>query len=135
MTLHACPRWLKTRSQPVGINDVVTGLAFAATMTPDASVLFDLPGPEILTAREILERIASSTGGWQPLMLEVPLLSPRVSSLWLRFITSAEYSVARELVAGLTSDLLAKKPSLWSHIDGFELTRFDAAMRLTLADN
>jgi uncharacterized protein YbjT (DUF2867 family) len=128
------PRWLKTRSQPVAIGDVVAGLVFAASMTPHASALFDLPGPEILSAREILERIASSKGR-KPLMVEVPLLSPRVSSLWLRFVTSAEYSVARELVAGLTSDLIARHPSLWSRIDGFEPTRFDDAMRLALADD
>ena len=48
-----------------------------------------------------------------PRMVEVPLLSPRLSSLWVRFVTRAQWSVAREVVVGLTEDLLARDDRFW----------------------
>lgn len=125
------PQWLKTRSQPVAIDDVVAALVHAAGLEPNASMVYDLPGPEIVTAREILERIANERGS-HPFMLEVPFLNPKVSSYWVRFVTSADYTVARELVQGLTSDLLASNPPLWSHMEGFVPTAFDDAMKQAL---
>jgi uncharacterized protein YbjT (DUF2867 family) len=121
------PQWLKTRSEPVAIDDVVAALTFAAGMSPGSSTVYDLPGPDVVTARAILERIAAAKGA-RPLMIEVPLLTPRLSSYWLRFVTRADYRIARELVAGLTSDLLARHETLWSKMPGFRPTSFDDAM-------
>ena len=77
-----------------------------------AAPSYDLPGPQMLSGREILEETALMLGLPQPHMVEVPLLTPRLSSLWVRFVTRARWSVARELVLGLTSDLLAARRSL-----------------------
>ena len=126
------PQWLKTRSQPVAIADVVAALTFACGQTVTHSEVFDLPGPETVTAREILERIAAARGS-RPIMVDVPLLSPRVSSYWLRFVTRADYRVARELIAGLTSDLLATQPELWDRMEGFTRTPFNDAVRAAMA--
>ena len=56
------PQWLKTRSEPVAIDDVVAALTFAAGMSPGSSTVYDLPGPDVVTARAILERIAAAKG-------------------------------------------------------------------------
>lgn len=122
------PQWLKTRSEPVSIDDVVAALTFATQMRPEASAIYDLPGPDVVTARAILERIAAAKGA-RPFMVEVPFLTPRLSSYWLRFVTRADYQIARELVAGLTSDLLARHPTLWSKMPGFVPTPFEQAMQ------
>jgi len=121
------PQWLKTRSQPVAIDDVVAAVAFAVGQPTDTSRICDLPGPEVMSAREILERIAGAKG-CHPLMVEVPFLTPRLSSYWLRFTTRADYGIARELIAGLTSDLIARHPVLWEQMEQFELTPFEQAM-------
>lgn len=121
------PQWLKTRSQPVAIDDVVEALTFAVGRSISSSHVYDLPGPEVMSAREILERIAGARG-YRPLMVEVPFLTPRLSSYWLRFVTRADYRVARELIAGLTSDLIARHPVLWAQMDHFVVTSFDQAM-------
>ena len=121
------PQWLKTRSEPVAINDVVAALSFSVGMTPERTVVYDLPGPDIVTSRSILERIAAANGS-HPWMVEVPFLTPRLSSYWLRFVTRADYQIARELVAGLTSDLLARHPTLWEKMPAFVPTPFDEAM-------
>jgi len=52
--------------------------------------------------------------GRRPILLEVPLVTPRLSSHWIRLVTRADYKLARELVEGLTSDLLATRPGYWA---------------------
>ena len=125
------PQWLKTRSQPVDIHDVAAALTHAAGRSLSHSAIRDLPGPEVLTAREILEHIAAERGS-NPLMLEVPFLSPRISSYWLRLVTRADYAVARELIEGLTSDLLATQPEIWPEMPTHERTPLNRAMRRAL---
>ncbi len=125
------PQWLRTRSQPVAIEDVVHALSFAAGLQPEASAVYDIPGPETVTAREILERIAELRGA-HPWMLEVPFLSPRISGYWLRLVTRADYGVARELIEGLTSDLLAANPELWAQMPEHCRVPLPEAMRRAL---
>jgi len=107
------PRWLKSRTQPVAIDDVVIALVRALELPLTESVWFDIPGPVTLSGKEILEETARVLGLEPPRMLEVPLLSPRLSSLWVRFVTRAQWSVAREVVVGLTEDLLAQDDRFW----------------------
>jgi uncharacterized protein YbjT (DUF2867 family) len=127
------PRWLRSRTRPVALDDVVAALAAAADLPLAASAWFDLPGPEILTGRQILERIASLQGR-RILVIEVPLLSPRLSALWLRVVTRADFAVARELVLGLGGDLLPKDDRFWSLIGHTRLIAFDEAARRALAE-
>jgi hypothetical protein len=65
-------------------------------------------------------------------MVDVPLLSPHLSSLWVRFVTRAQWSVAREVVVGLTQDLLAADDRFWRLIDHPHRLPFAAAARLAL---
>ena len=95
-----------------------------------ASAWFDLPGPVTLSGKEILEETARVMGLEHPRMIEVPLLSPHLSSLWVRFVTRAKWSVAREVVIGLTEDLLAADDRFWRLIDHPDRLPFaDAARR------
>ena len=65
-------------------------------------------------------------------MVRVPILSPRLSALWLKFVTGAEYAVARELVLGLADDLLPKDARYWALIGHHGLTTFEAAAKHAL---
>ncbi len=107
------PRWLQNRSQPIAVADVVFALVRSLELAPDVSGVFDLPGPETLTGEELLKRIAALLGR-RPYTLRVPLLTPRLSSYWLKLITRADFGIAQELVAGLTSDLVAQNELFWS---------------------
>jgi uncharacterized protein YbjT (DUF2867 family) len=80
------PKWLGTRSQPIGIDDVAHGIVAALELPIEAAGVHDLPGPEVLTAKEILLRIAALRGT-RPITFDVPILSPRLSSYWLKFVT------------------------------------------------
>jgi uncharacterized protein YbjT (DUF2867 family) len=127
------PRWLKSRTQPVAIDDVVIALVRALALPVEASAWFDLPGPETLSGQEILAEAARVMGLRHPRTLEVPLLSPRLSSLWVHFVTRAKWSVAREVVIGLTQDLLARDDRFWRLIDHPNRLPFAEAARRALA--
>lgn len=128
------PRWLKSRTQPVAIADVTTALVRSLDLVVDGSAWFDVPGPETLSGRDILERTAAALGVRTPVMIEVPFLSPRLSSHWVRFVTRAEWSVAREVVVGLKTDLLAHDDRFWRLIDHTRLLTFAEAARLAIED-
>lgn len=92
------PRWLKSRTQPVAIDDVVISLVRALELPLTKNAWFDIPGPVTLSGKAILEETARVMGLRAPHMFGLPLLSPRLSSLWVRFVTRAQWSVAREVV-------------------------------------
>ncbi len=128
------PRWLESRTQPVAIADVTTALVRSLDLAIDGSEWFDVPGPETLSGREILVRTAAALEVRHPIMIEVPFLSPRLSSHWVRFVTRAEWSVAREVVVGLKTDLLAHDNRFWGLIKHGPLLTFDEAARLAIED-
>lgn len=126
------PRWLKSRTQPVAIDDVVIALVRALELPAAASAWYDIPGPDSLSGVQIIEETARVMGLRHPRMVDVPLLSPRLSSLWVRFVTRARWSVAREVVVGLTEDLLAADDHFWERIDHPHRRGFAEAARLAL---
>jgi hypothetical protein len=100
----------------VAVDDAVAALVAGLTLPLQGSAAFDLPGPQALTGRAILEQTARVLGLRRPRVVEVPLLSPWLSSQWVRLVTRADWPVARELVLGLTSDLLARDDRYWAAI-------------------
>lgn len=124
------PRWMASRSSPIAVGDVVEALVAAISDPTKESVAFDLPGPEVLPAREILERV-SKMAGFRAVMIPVPVLSPSLSVRWLRFVSRADYGIASQLVAGLTSDMIPKSPGYWARM-GREPTPLDEAIRAAL---
>lgn len=126
------PRWLKSRTEPVAIDDVVAALVGAIKMKAAVSAWFDIPGPQSLSGKEILEQTARVMELRQPRMVSVPLLTPRLSSLWLRLMTRAQWSIAREVVVGLAEDLLATDGHFWDLIEHSQRLTFAEAARRAL---
>ena len=132
LPLMVLPRWLKSRTEPVAIDDIVAALLGALDAQVEHSAWFGVPGPDILSGREILERTADALCARRPLMIQVPLLSPQLSSHWVRFVTRADWSVAREVVVGLTEDLLSPDANFWRLIGHTQLLDFDESARRAL---
>jgi uncharacterized protein YbjT (DUF2867 family) len=120
------PKWMKSRTRPVALDDVVFALVAAAALPLAESAWFDIPGPEILSGRQILEHIAALRGR-RIVAVEVPFLTPQLSALWLRLVTRTDFSLARELVLGLGEDVLPKDGRFWQLIDHPALLPFDEA--------
>lgn len=127
------PSWLQNRSQPIAIDDVIAALVRAVALEPEVRGVFDLPGPETLSGEDILRRIARLIGV-RPYAVRVPVLTPRLSSYWLKLITGADFHVAQELVEGLTSDLVARNRQFWQHLPDYVPTSFDAAAQKAMAE-
>ncbi len=109
------PRWLRSRTCPVALDDVIVALCRAADVPLAHSEWFDIPGPDTLSGREILQQIAALAGR-KIHAVEVPLLTPKLSALWLRLVTSTDFALARELVLGLTDDILPRDARYWELI-------------------
>ncbi len=130
------PAWARSRTRPVAIEDVVAALVAALDAPlPPGGVVADLPGPEVLTVEEILVRVAALRGRALP-ALHAPLPAPRLSMMWLKLVSDADWRVVRELVQGLEHDLLPEEgtgTSFFERIGRRQLVPFDEAARRALA--
>jgi len=127
------PKWLKSKTQPVAVADIGEAIAHAVQMPLRGSEVFTVPGPESLSGEEILLRTAGLLGH-QPKVYTVPLVTPRMSSYWIRLVTRANPHLARELVEGLRSDIVSEGNEIWKTMPTFTLTPFDEAVRAALRE-
>jgi uncharacterized protein YbjT (DUF2867 family) len=127
-----CPRWVTTKTQPIALADVVRHLAGVGGRDEALGEAYDAAGPEVMTYREMIERVARLRGR-RPLIVEVPLLTPRLSSLWLHLVTPVKAGVARPLVDGLRTETVAHDERIRGLVP-FELTSFDEAARTAFAE-
>jgi uncharacterized protein YbjT (DUF2867 family) len=130
LPVMVCPRWVRTRTQPIALQDVARYLAGVAGRGDALERTFDVAGPEVMTCRDMILRIGDLRGR-RPLIVEVPVLTPRLSSLWLHLVTPVQAGVARELVDGLRTETVARENEIAALVP-FEPTPFDEAARTAL---
>ncbi len=131
LPLMIAPKWVSMPTQPIALADVVAYLAGVAGHRETIGETFDLGGPEALTYREMIELIGRLRGH-EPRIIEVPVLSPRLSSYWLHLVTPVRASVARPLVEGLRNPTLARDNRIRRLLPR-TLTSFEEAARQALA--
>jgi uncharacterized protein YbjT (DUF2867 family) len=124
------PRWAKTPTQPIALVDVVRYLAGVCTNEDVFGQTYDVGGPEVMSYADMIRRVARIKGR-SPRLVEVPLLTPWLSALWIELVTPARADVARPLVEGLRNPTVAKDERIRSLVS-FDLTRFDEAARSAL---
>jgi uncharacterized protein YbjT (DUF2867 family) len=100
------PAWVRSRSTPIALPDLLDYLVAVADEPEAAGRIFDVGGPEAVTYEQVMRCYGRLTGR-NPRILAVPVLTPRLSSYWLRFVTSVPTSIARALVEGLEHDFIA----------------------------
>lgn len=130
LPVMVAPRWLSTPTQPIALDDMVRYLAGVAGRAEALGEGFDVGGPEILTYGDMVKRIARIRGR-RPVILEVPVLSPRLSSYWLHLVTPVRAAVARPLIEGLRNPTVARDDRI-RHLLPFTLTGFGDAARRAL---
>ena len=117
LPVMVCPRWVSVETQPVALADVLAALVAVCGERSTYGETFDLGGPEVMTYRTMMERTARVRGK-HPILIEVPFLTPRLSSLWLHLVTPANVSVARPLVEGLRIPTVAHDDRIWGLVGG-----------------
>ncbi|MFE5484282.1 SDR family oxidoreductase [Streptomyces sp. NPDC056527] len=100
------PSWVRTRIQPVAVRDVLRYLVGSARMPAEVSRSFDIGGPDILTYLGMMRRYASVAGLPRRLIVPVPVLTPRLSSLWIGLVTPVPRSIARPLAESLKYEVV-----------------------------
>ena len=126
-----CPRWVAVPTQPIALRDVAGYLAGVCGIEAAYGRAFDVGGPEVMTYREMIERIASIQGK-RRYVVEVPVLTPRLSSWWLHLVTPVNATVARPLIEGLRNATVAQTDAIRGLVST-ELTPFDKAVREALS--
>jgi uncharacterized protein YbjT (DUF2867 family) len=127
------PAWLKTDTQPIGIDAVVEYLRRAPEVPESRGREVQIGGPDVLTYAEMLDRMALAMGVRPRRKLPVPLITPWLSALWLGLVTPVDTKVARPLVEGLTTRTVVTDPSGAAPF-GISPETFDEALRRALAE-
>src|SRR5271165_766048 len=126
------PRWVATRTQPIAVDDVVRYLLGVLALPEAAGRVFEAGGPEVLQYLTMLRRVAAIQGRPLP-VLSVPLLPPRLSSLWLTLVTDVDTATGRALVDSMTNEVVVRDPSIRDLIP-FDPMPYDDAVRKALAE-
>ncbi|HYP47810.1 MAG TPA: hypothetical protein VEQ61_04155, partial [Thermoleophilaceae bacterium] len=128
------PAWLKTATQPIGIDDVVEYLRRAPEVPESLGREVQIGGPDVLSYGEMLDSMAVALGKRPRVKVPVPLLTPRLSALWLGLVTPVDTNVARPLVEGLTTATVVNDPS-GAEPFGIDPLPFDETLRRALAED
>ena len=131
--LMTTPRWVRTRTEPISIHDVVRYLLAARRVQVEGNLVVDIGSGE-MTFQEMLLR-AARVMGKRRLIIPVPLLSPRLSSLWLILFSPVHFRIARALIDGLKSETVVTNDNARKYFHDIQPLAFEKSMQLALADN
>ena len=125
-----CPRWVKTRSQPIAVRDILSYLVGCLKVPETQGQIFDVGGPDVLTYREMMLRFAAILGlkRW---IIDVPVLTPRLSAYWVNIMTPVPAGIAFPLIEGLKAEMVCEDDRIRGLIP-LELVGFDKAVELAL---
>jgi uncharacterized protein YbjT (DUF2867 family) len=104
------PRWVETHAQPIAIEDVIAYLVAAVDLESRGSQVFEIGGAEVATYGELMREYARQRG-LRRLLVRVPVLSPRLSSLWLGLVTPVYARIGRKLVESLPHETVVLDPA------------------------
>jgi hypothetical protein len=124
------PRWVFSRSTPIALSNLLRYLADAPKFEETAGQVYDVAGPDIVTYADVMRRYGRLVGK-RPLIMPVPVLTPRLSSYWLRLVTAVPTNIARALIDGLSQDVIASDDRLATLIPQ-QLLDFDEAATVAL---
>jgi len=122
------PRWLNTRSQPIAIRNVIEFLSGVLFNEKTYNKSYDIGGPDILTYKQMLLVFARVRGLKRRIKI-VPVMTPKLSSYWLYFVTSTSYSLAQNLVDSMKVEVICKENNLKDML-GIETISYENAIKL-----
>ncbi len=111
LPMMIAPRWLNTKSQPIALRNVLQYLDGVLLQKAAYNRVFDIGGPEVLTYKQMLLKFAK-VRNLPRRIITVPFLSPRLSSLWLYFVTSTSFGLARSLVDSMKNEVVIEKKGI-----------------------
>jgi uncharacterized protein YbjT (DUF2867 family) len=123
------PRWTTIRTQPIAAADVVADLAAATDLDAPLDRELQIGGPDVTTYGGMIDALARALDRRPPVRVTVPVLSPRLSSLWVGLVTPVDTGVARPLIEGLSHETVVTDPSGMEALPARRRTPLDQALR------
>lgn len=102
------PRWVNTRCQPIAVSNVIEYLCRCLEVPETRNRTLDIGGPDIMTYTEIMQIMAEERGLSRRLIIPVPVLTPKLSSLWIHLVTPISADIARPLAEGLRNEVVCR---------------------------
>jgi uncharacterized protein YbjT (DUF2867 family) len=126
------PRWVRTRTQPIAVGDVIRYLVGVLEEPAAEGRTFEVGGPDVLAYVDMLRRVAVIEGRhlW---VIPVPLLSPRLSSRWLSLVTNVDVPTGRSLIDSMSNEVVVRDKSIRGLVD-FEPMSYDEAVLAALGE-
>ncbi|WP_445736045.1 SDR family oxidoreductase [Mariniflexile sp.] len=121
LPVMVAPKWLNTKTQPLAVRDVLAFLSKAKGNEKLYNKSFDIFGPEIMTYKEMLLKFAKIRG-LKRYILTIPVMTPKLSSYWLYFVTSTSYKLASNLVDSMGVEIVGKPSDINQILDVTPIT-------------
>jgi uncharacterized protein YbjT (DUF2867 family) len=122
------PRWLQTKCQPIAIRNVIEFLVGVTGKVETFNKSYDIGGPDILTYKQMLLRFAAIRGLKRKIIV-VPVMTPKISSYWLYFVTATSFALAKNLVSSMKVEVICSPNNLASML-GISLLDYDTSIKL-----
>ncbi len=130
LPVMVAPKWLKSRCQPIGIRNVIEYLIGVMLKEETFNQSFDIGGPDVLTYKEMLMGYAR-VRGLKRWIIPVPVLTPKLSSHWLYFVTSTSFTLAKSLVSSLKNEVICSDNRIHTIVP-IKLLHYEETIKLTL---
>ncbi len=126
------PRWVRTRTQPIAVADVIRYLVGVLDVDDPESHTYEVGGSEVLQYVEMLRRVATIEGR-RPVIVPVPLLTPKLSSRWLSLVTDVDVQTGRSLIDSMSNEVVVRDDSI-RRVVPFEPMDYDDAVLQALGE-
>ncbi|MFD5178090.1 NAD(P)H-binding protein [Nocardia sp. NPDC058379] len=126
------PRWVRTRTQPIAVDDVIRYLAGVLDEPRTTGHTYEIGGPDVLAYLDMLRRVARIQGRPTPIV-PVPLLSPRLSSLWLALVTDVDVQTGRSLIDSMVNEVVVHDTTIRDLLP-FDTIGYDEAVLRALGE-
>jgi uncharacterized protein YbjT (DUF2867 family) len=123
------PRWVNTRTQPIAVDDVIRYLAGVVGVPEAFGRTFEIGGPEQLTYLEMLQVASEVKDGHRLPIVKVPVLTPKLSSYWLAFVTDVDATTGRNLIDSMGTEVVVTDDSIKELVPGEPLPYAEAVRR------
>jgi uncharacterized protein YbjT (DUF2867 family) len=123
------PQWVSTMTQPIAVDDVIRYLAGVIGKEEALDRVFEIGGADRLTYLEMLQVAAEVRGGHRVPIVQVPVLTPRLSSYWLALVTDVDTTTGRNLIDSMSTEVVVTDDSIREVVPGEPLTYAEAVRR------
>ncbi len=128
------PKWAATRTQPIALDDVIRYLAGVVGVEKTYGQVYEIGGTDRLTYVEMLQQAAEVINGRRVPIVTVPVLTPRLSARWIRFVTDVDTTTATNLIDSMATEVLQTDYSIQDVVPGEPLSYMEAVRRAVEQD-